>query len=132
MLGAGLLFAGHETTVTAIDGGALRLLTNPDQRAALAADPDLLDPAVDCAAGVELRRRCRSRRVVQQEGRSAEGRRRCDYGSCSAASRSSPARHISSSPATTSSMIVSISAYGGWKLAATSPGRSRPNSMVYG
>jgi pentalenolactone synthase len=47
MLGAGLLFAGHETTVTAIDGGVLRLLTNPDQRAALAADPDLLGPAVE-------------------------------------------------------------------------------------
>ena len=44
MLGAGLLFAGHETTVTAIDGGVLRLLTNPDQRAALATDPDLLAP----------------------------------------------------------------------------------------
>jgi cytochrome P450 len=47
MLGAGLLFAGHETTVTAIDGGVLRLLTNPDQRAALATDPDLLAPAVE-------------------------------------------------------------------------------------
>ena len=54
------------------------------------------------------------------------------YGSCSAASRSNPAKDISSSPATTSSMIRSISAYGGWKLAATSSGRSRPNSMVYG
>ena len=47
MLGAGLLFAGHETTVTAIDGGVLRLLTNPDQRAALTADPALLAPAVE-------------------------------------------------------------------------------------
>jgi cytochrome P450 len=47
MLGAGLLFAGHETTVIAIDGGVLRLLTNPDQHAALAADPDRLDPAVE-------------------------------------------------------------------------------------
>jgi cytochrome P450 len=47
MLGAGLLFAGHETTVTAIDGGALRLLTNPDQRAALTANPELLDGAVE-------------------------------------------------------------------------------------
>jgi cytochrome P450 len=47
MLGAGLLFAGHETTVTAIDGGVLQLLVNPDQRAALAADPDLLDPTVE-------------------------------------------------------------------------------------
>jgi pentalenolactone synthase len=47
MLGAGLLFAGHETTVTAIDGGTLRLLTNADQRAALGADPELLDGAVE-------------------------------------------------------------------------------------
>ena len=29
MLGAGLLFAGHETTVTAIDGGMVQLLTTP-------------------------------------------------------------------------------------------------------
>ncbi len=61
MLGAGLLFAGHETTVTAIDGGVLRLLTNPDQRAALAADPALLDPAVEeilrCRAAPTPRRR---------------------------------------------------------------------------
>jgi cytochrome P450 len=34
-LAAGLLFAGHETTVAAIDKGAALLLTEPEQRAAL-------------------------------------------------------------------------------------------------
>jgi pentalenolactone synthase len=38
---AGLLFAGHETTVTQIDLGMLLLLTNPDQRALLQRDPSL-------------------------------------------------------------------------------------------
>ena len=47
MLGAGLLFAGHETTVTAIDGGMVQLLTHPEQRAALRADPALTDGAVE-------------------------------------------------------------------------------------
>jgi cytochrome P450 len=47
MLGAGLLFAGHETTVTAIDAGVVRLLTNPGQRDALLEDPGLLDGAVE-------------------------------------------------------------------------------------
>jgi pentalenolactone synthase len=42
-----VLFAGHETTVTRIDMGVLRLLTNPDQRAALLADPDLVPAAVE-------------------------------------------------------------------------------------
>jgi cytochrome P450 len=46
-LGAGLLFAGHETTVAAIDKGVVLLSTNPDQRAALRADPALVDPAVE-------------------------------------------------------------------------------------
>jgi pentalenolactone synthase len=47
MLGAALLFAGHETTVTAIDGGIVQLLTHPDQRDALRADPALVDGAVE-------------------------------------------------------------------------------------
>ncbi|NED92838.1 cytochrome P450 [Streptomyces sp. SID11233] len=38
-LGAALLFAGHETTVTRLDIGTLLLLTNPDQRAMLQKDP---------------------------------------------------------------------------------------------
>jgi cytochrome P450 len=46
-LGAGLLFAGHETTVAAIDKGVVLLATNPDQRAALRADPALVEPAVE-------------------------------------------------------------------------------------
>jgi cytochrome P450 len=46
-LGAGLLFAGHETTVAAIDKGVVLLAANPDQRAALRADPALVDPAVE-------------------------------------------------------------------------------------
>jgi cytochrome P450 len=46
-LGAALLFAGHETTVTAIDGGVAQLLSHPDQRATLAADPSLVDAAVE-------------------------------------------------------------------------------------
>ncbi len=46
-LGAGLLFAGHETTVAAIDTGVVLLATHPDQRDALAADPALIAPAVE-------------------------------------------------------------------------------------
>jgi pentalenolactone synthase len=46
-LGAGLLFAGHETTVTAIDAGVAALSEHPEQRAALAADPGLVDLAVE-------------------------------------------------------------------------------------
>ena len=40
---AGLLFAGHETTVTAIDRGVLLLLTHPDQADELRHDPALMD-----------------------------------------------------------------------------------------
>ncbi|HWC83195.1 MAG TPA: cytochrome P450 [Pseudonocardiaceae bacterium] len=39
-LGAGLLFAGHETTVNRIDLGVLILLSDVDRRDAFAADPD--------------------------------------------------------------------------------------------
>lgn len=46
-LGAGLLFAGHETTVAAIDKGVLLLLTNPAQREALQRDPALVPAAVE-------------------------------------------------------------------------------------
>ena len=46
-LGAGLLFAGHETTVGAIDRGVLLLLGNADQREALARDPELVSAAVE-------------------------------------------------------------------------------------
>jgi cytochrome P450 len=46
-MGAGLLFAGHETTVAAIDRGVVLMLINPEQRAALQADPSLLSSAVE-------------------------------------------------------------------------------------
>jgi pentalenolactone synthase len=46
-LGAGLLFAGHETTVAAIDRGVVLLLTHPAQREALRCDPDLVPAAVE-------------------------------------------------------------------------------------
>jgi cytochrome P450 len=46
-LGAGLLFAGFETTVTAIDRAVLLLATHPDQWRALCADPGLLPAAVE-------------------------------------------------------------------------------------
>lgn len=46
-LGAVLLFAGHETTVTQIDIGTVLLLANPEQRAALIADPDQVHNAVE-------------------------------------------------------------------------------------
>lgn len=46
-LSAGLLFAGHETTVAAIDRGVLLLATNPDQRATLQANASLIETAVE-------------------------------------------------------------------------------------
>ena len=47
-LGAALLFAGHETTVTRLDIGTLLLLTNPEQRAKLQKDPQgLIKNAVE-------------------------------------------------------------------------------------
>ena len=47
MLSAGLLFAGHETTVTAIDRGVTLLLIHPEQADALRHDPALIEPAVE-------------------------------------------------------------------------------------
>jgi pentalenolactone synthase len=46
-LAAGLLFAGHETTVAAIDRGVLLLLQNPGQRKALERDPALVSRTVE-------------------------------------------------------------------------------------
>ncbi|MGH3859057.1 cytochrome P450 [Actinokineospora sp.] len=46
-LAMSLLFAGHETTVVQIGFGALLLLTNPDQRQAMAENPDLIPNAVE-------------------------------------------------------------------------------------
>ncbi|GAB3436724.1 cytochrome P450 [Flindersiella endophytica] len=46
-LAAGLLWAGHETTVSAIDRGVVLLLRNPPQLAAIKADPDLIPSAVE-------------------------------------------------------------------------------------
>lgn len=42
-----LIVAGHETTVSLIGNGALALLDHPDEKARLAADPALLEPAVE-------------------------------------------------------------------------------------
>lgn len=42
-----LLVAGHETTVNLISNGVRALLENPDQLAALRADPGLLDGAIE-------------------------------------------------------------------------------------
>jgi pentalenolactone synthase len=47
MLSAGLLFAGHETTVAAIDRGVTLLLTHPEQADALRHDPGLVAAAVE-------------------------------------------------------------------------------------
>ena len=47
MLSMALLFAGHETTVVAIDMGVLCLLANPAQQRALADDPDQVTTAVE-------------------------------------------------------------------------------------
>ncbi|HKR48115.1 MAG TPA: cytochrome P450 [Pseudonocardiaceae bacterium] len=46
-LSAGLLFAGHETTVTAIDRGVTLLLAHPEQADALRHDRALIEPAVE-------------------------------------------------------------------------------------
>jgi cytochrome P450 len=46
-LTAGLLFAGHETTVAAIDRGVVLLATNSAQRQALEANPGLITSAVE-------------------------------------------------------------------------------------
>ncbi len=42
-----LLIAGHETTVNLIGNGALALIDHPDQRARLAAEPDLIRSGVE-------------------------------------------------------------------------------------
>jgi pentalenolactone synthase len=47
MLSMFLLFAGHETTVTAIGTGTLLLLTEPGQRQALGREPALVTAAVE-------------------------------------------------------------------------------------
>jgi pentalenolactone synthase len=44
---AGLLFAGHETTMARIDMGTVLLLTHPDQVEALRRDPSLVPRAVE-------------------------------------------------------------------------------------
>jgi pentalenolactone synthase len=46
-LGAGVLFAGHETTVGRIDLGTLLLLASPDQLDLLRGDPGLVPAAVE-------------------------------------------------------------------------------------
>jgi cytochrome P450 len=46
-MAGGLLFAGHETTVTRIDLGTVLLLNHPDQLDALRRDPALLPGAVE-------------------------------------------------------------------------------------
>ncbi|WP_163511122.1 cytochrome P450 [Fodinicola acaciae] len=46
-LSVGLLFAGHETTMTRIDMGTTLLLSNPDQAARLRSDASLLPTAVE-------------------------------------------------------------------------------------
>jgi cytochrome P450 len=46
-LGAGLLFAGHETTMGRLDIGALLLLTHPEQRRLVERDPGAVDAAVE-------------------------------------------------------------------------------------
>src|SRR5260221_3645525 len=46
-LAAGLLFAGHETTVAAIDKGLVLLLANPIQREALQHDPALVSQVLE-------------------------------------------------------------------------------------
>lgn len=60
-LAAGLLFAGFETTVAAIDRAVVLLLTHPEQWIALCADPGLLPGAVEeslrCGLPLQLRRR---------------------------------------------------------------------------
>ncbi|WP_232668178.1 cytochrome P450 [Pseudonocardia sp. TRM90224] len=46
-LARGLLFAGHETTMTRIDLGTLLLIKNPEQKDRLLADPSLVNSAVE-------------------------------------------------------------------------------------
>jgi cytochrome P450 len=46
-MGVLLLVAGHETTANMLGLGTLTLLTNPDQLAALRADPSLIDNTVE-------------------------------------------------------------------------------------
>jgi cytochrome P450 family 112 subfamily A len=46
-LAAGMLVAGHESTVAQIEFGLLAMFRHPDQRARLAADPSLTEKAVE-------------------------------------------------------------------------------------
>ncbi|GGO90708.1 cytochrome P450 [Wenjunlia tyrosinilytica] len=45
--GVMLLLAGHDTTVTVTGGGAVMLMTHPDQLALVREDPALLNPAIE-------------------------------------------------------------------------------------
>ncbi|MBB3036561.1 cytochrome P450 [Hoyosella altamirensis] len=47
MLSAGMLFAGHETTVVRLDIGALLLITHPSARERLLSSPQLIPSAVE-------------------------------------------------------------------------------------
>jgi cytochrome P450 len=47
MMAAGVLFAGHETTVNRIDFGVLLFLLHPEQRAMLVEDPGIVPAAVE-------------------------------------------------------------------------------------
>lgn len=62
-MGMFLLFAGHETTVAAIDEGALWLLAHPEQRTNLRRPVfGRMYPAMARALDEGGRRRCRGRR----------------------------------------------------------------------
>lgn len=65
-LGAGLLFAGHETTVTAIDTGVVLLATHPEQRDALRRDPARVPAAIEEI----LRESLPAARAAADDGRS--------------------------------------------------------------
>jgi cytochrome P450 len=68
-LAAGLLFAGHETTVNALDRGVVLLLTSPTERAVIERDPR----AVPLAVEEILRHPGRVRAKAEEEKERAAG-----------------------------------------------------------
>jgi pentalenolactone synthase len=68
MLAAGLLFAGHETTVAAIDAGTVLLATHPARQSQVRRAPELVSPLVEEILRLDLSTPDRSHEESTGEG----------------------------------------------------------------